>query len=78
MSNSFDDFDDIVSGLNFDIPNDIIDVTKMSISELVDKLDELNEKLFEMHEALNPRTQEARDMHSLRNALQVELSKRSK
>ena len=73
-----DDFDDIVSGLDFDIPEDIIDVSQMSIEELLEKLDYLNETLFEMNEALNPKTQNARDMHSLRNAVQVELSKRSK
>ena len=73
-----DDFDDIISGLDFDVPEDVIDVSTMSIEELLNKLDYLNETLFEMHEALNPQTQEARDMHSLRNAVQIELSKRSK
>jgi len=73
-----DDFDSIISGLSFDIPEDIVDVSKMSIEELVDKLDELNTELFDMGEALKPITQESRDMHSLRNAIQVEIFKRSK
>jgi hypothetical protein len=73
-----DDFDSIISGLSFDIPEDIIDVSTMSIEELVDKLDELNTELFDMGEALKPTTQESRDMHSLRNAIQVEIFKRSK
>lgn len=73
-----DDFDNIVAGMSFDIPDDIINVSEMSIEELVTTLDNLNEELFDMGEALDPKTQESRDKHSLRNAIQVELFRRSK
>jgi ribosomal protein L29 len=73
-----DDFDNIVAGMSFDIPDDIINVSEMSIEELVTTLDNLNEELFDMGEALDPKTQESRDKHSLRNAIQIELFRRSK
>ena len=60
-----DDFDSIVAGMSFDIPDDIVNVSEMSIEELVTTLDNLNEELFDMGEALDPKTQESRDKHSL-------------
>ena len=56
--------------------NDVTVVTDMSTGELVDKIHSITSELFEMREAVNPKTQIARDLHSLRNACQVELSKR--
>ena len=74
-----DPFFDIVGDLSFDQnPDDVIDVSKLDILTLTSMLDDLNEKLFEMGQALRPATQEARDMHSLRNAVQVELASRRK
>lgn len=56
--------------------DNIVVVSEMKTLEIVDLLDSLNSTLFEMRQAINPTTQVARDMHSLRNACQVELTKR--
>jgi len=77
-------FEEIIENLlsdgeiEVDIPEDVLDVSKMSIQELVEIFDDLNQKLFEIGEALNPTNQTSRDMHSLRNAVKLELSMRSK
>lgn len=72
--------DDLFAALEADMQNldtsNIIDVSKLSILEIADKIAEVTNTLFEMREAIIPRSQKARDLHSLRNALQVELSKR--
>jgi len=73
-----DPFDDIVSGLDIDVDeDDVLDVTTLSTMELSGLIADLDKDLTEGHEALHPGTQQARDKHSLRNALQVELRKRT-
>lgn len=72
------DFDDITKDLVIEIPEDVIDVTKMSLLDLLSEYDDINLELFKMDEALKPVTQKARDLHSKRNAIQIELRKRGK
>lgn len=76
-----DPFFDIVSGLDVpaaeEVQGDILDVTKLSLSQLQDLIAECEDKLQARFEQLVPRTQEARDLHSLRNAAQVEFRKRT-
>lgn len=75
-----DPFFDIVNSIEIDIEciDDVVDVTTLSISELVSKFDEINESLFDLGQALRPTTKEARDLHSLRSAIYVEIQKRKK
>jgi len=71
-----DPFDDIIAGLDFEEPKDVIDVSQMSTVDLLTMFYELNLELFGRGEGLRPHSQEARDKHSLRNAIQVELALR--
>jgi len=73
-----DPFYDIVSNLEIEEPEDLIDVSKLSIQELLSKFDDINNQLFKMGQALKPTNQEARDLHSLRSAIYVEIQKRGK
>jgi len=73
-----DPFYDIVSSLEIQEPEDLIDVSKLSVQELLSQFDDINNKLFEMGQALKPSNQEARDLHSLRSAIYVEIQKRGK
>jgi hypothetical protein len=76
-----DPFFDIINGLDelkLDDSENVVDVTKLTIAELLSKFDELNNDLFELGEAMNPVSQKARDMHSLRSAIYVEIQKRKK
>lgn len=71
-----DDFDSIIEGLEIEDPDDVLDVTTLSVPELVELKVKLERELFELQQALMPKTQEARDKHSLRNAVQLELNSR--
>lgn len=74
-----EDFEDIVSDFDIDISVDdeeVIDVTLLTFEELVEFKEYLEQELYAKEEALNPTSQESRDKHSLRNAIQVELSRR--
>lgn len=73
-----DPFESIVNGLELEEPKYYIDVTKLDIQELLTQFDELNDELFEMEQALSPTTQRARDLHSLRSAIYLEIQKRGK
>ena len=59
-------------------PDDVVDVTKLSTEELMDLISDITDELFNAGQAINPQDQWARDKHSLRNAVQIELRKRSK
>jgi len=76
---SLEDFNAIVKGFDPVEPDDdeIVDVTKFSMSELIAEKERLERYLFDRVEALAPKSQEARDAHSLRNAIQVEIAKRT-
>ena len=72
-----DPFESIVEGLNLNTDtSEVIDVTKLSDSELLNLQHVLSDELRDRSEALFPYSQSARDKHSLRNAVQVEIKKR--
>lgn len=72
------DFDDIVSGLEFDLDTtDVVDVSKLNIKELLEIITTADELLLDASQAVRPREQWARDLHSLRNAAQIEYRKRT-
>jgi|694.fasta_scaffold118549_5 hypothetical protein len=73
-----DPFYEIVNQLEIEEPHDLIDVSKLSIQDLLSQFDDINNRLFEMGQALKPSNQEARDLHSLRSAIYVEIQKRGK
>lgn len=73
-----DPFDSIVKDVYIPEPDFYIDVTKLSTEELMTQFNELNDELFEMGEAIKPHTQRARDLHSLRSAIHLEIRKRGK
>ena len=73
-----DPFDAIVKDIHISEPEFYIDVTKLPIQELMIQFNELNDELFEMGEAIKPHTQRARDLHSLRSAIHLEIRKRGK
>ena len=75
--NEIDMFESMVKDIQFDT-DDVVDVTKLSIESLMDNLVDLQTQLLDSGEALHPSTQESRDMHSLRNSIQIELRKRGK
>lgn len=72
--------DDVFAGLEgiFDsvTEDEVVSVKDLSSPELMDMVHELTQELLEMKEGIYPRSQEARDKHSLRNACQVELRNR--
>lgn len=55
----------------------VVNVTALSTTELHDKLFDLTEELKQRSEVLWPKTRKARDMHSLRNSIQIELRERN-
>lgn len=56
--------------------SDVIDMTKLTIPELLEIYGNKTEGLMDEGQAINPRTQEARDDHSLRYAARMELHRR--
>ncbi len=81
MSSDGVDFDNFMKeafGDSFQEPDDVVDVTKLSTEELMDLISDITDELFNAGQAINPKDQWARDKHSLRNAVQIELRKRSK
>jgi hypothetical protein len=74
-----DPFDDIVAGVDISInESEVLDVSKLSTLDLSDILTDLEQKLLASEQSLWPRTQQTRDMTSLRNAVQLELKRRGK
>lgn len=72
-----DPFESIVEGLNLNTDtSEVTDVTKLSDSELLNLRHVLSADLRDSSEALFPHSQSARDKHSLRNAVQIEIQKR--
>lgn len=74
------DFEDIVSGLQEEFANidtsDVVDMTTLSLQELLDVAATTEEDLLNGRQAVFPREQWARDMHSLRYAARMELMRR--
>lgn len=54
----------------------VVDLTKLDMMSLRDRFVDIEDRLKELEQVLWPHTQEARDLHSERNAIQVELSRR--
>ena len=74
------DFDDLVAGLTFDEDRDLpSDVTSLGALALVRRNEVVRQALLAMGEltSKNPTTQEARDLHSERVALLVEMTRRN-
>lgn len=74
------DDDDVWSALE-DIFNefddgDVIDVTKLDDEALRSQFNSLTEKIKARREVIEPRTDEGRELHSLRAAMSVELRQR--
>jgi len=79
MTTADDPFFDIVNNLEIedDVKN-VVDVSKLTTFDLLSKFDDINNQLFELNQAINPTTQTARDLHSLRSAIYVEIQNRKK
>lgn len=72
-----DPFDEIVSGLELDEDTtDVIDMTELSMEELLQIVADETEALMDDGQAIRPRTQQARDSHSLRAAARIEIQRR--
>lgn len=72
------DFDALEAEMREAFPNttDIVNVQLLDEAELVDRYHAVTNALMERHEALHQTTDEGRDLHSMRTALRVEMSRR--
>lgn len=77
VSSPEDDFNDIVEGLMLETPSDVLDVTTLQMSELAIKRSKIIDELTDRGEVMNPRTQRGRDLHSLLQAIRIEIGRRS-
>lgn len=77
VSSPEDDFNDIVEGLMLETPSDVLDVTTLQMSELAIKRSKIIDELTDRGEVMNPRTQSGRDLHSLLQAIRIEIGRRS-
>jgi hypothetical protein len=74
-----DPFFDIVKDLDIQIDHESVeDISKLETVEIMLRIEDIETELFQSQQALDPSNQRSRDLHSMRNALQVELRKRSK
>jgi len=71
-----DPFDQIIAGIDLSEPTDVVDVSTLSDPEISFEIAKLNNLLIDMGQVRYPHTQEARDIHSMRNALIVEQARR--
>lgn len=74
-----DIFMELMKGMDtvFDgVSDDVLDVTSLSNKALLERNADILEELLDNGQAVNPTSQWARDLHSLRNAIQVEIRKR--
>lgn len=80
MTTADDDFFEQMSAqLDIDVDSieaEVVPVTSYSTEILVQMMYALEKELFEMGEALRPTSSLAREKHSLRNSIQVELQVR--
>ena len=63
--------------IDFDY-SEIENIKELTTEDIVDRIQDIEYRLFSSSQALHPSNQESRDLHSLRNALQIELRRRSK
>ena len=72
-----DDFEELIKDLDSEIDtSDVVDMTKLTIEELLTLYAEETESLMDAGQAIRPRTQDARDRQSLRYAARMELDRR--
>lgn len=57
---------------------DIVDLHSLTDMQLLERFADLDEWIKRNHQVLNPDTQEARDVHSERNAIQLVLKERGR
>jgi hypothetical protein len=74
---SDDPFDAIVADLDFDVPTDITDVTKLSSKDLAQRYNEVRSALKAINEPIHALTERGRQLHSERGALRIELRRRN-
>ena len=72
---SDDPFDAIVEGLEIEVP-ETKSVQDMSKFELGETLHDTRQKLIDMGEMMIPKTEEGRELHSLRAACLIEMKRR--
>lgn len=72
-----DDFDQIVSGIELDEPEDVTDFSELNRNELLEEYHALTKWLLDHGQTIDPNTSEAREVHSRRVAAVVELHKRN-
>ncbi len=70
----FADLEDIFMAV--EVEEKVTPVTELSDFELVDEVADVQIALRELEQRITPYTQEARDLHSRNNALQMEILKR--
>lgn len=73
--------DDILAGMEDQFveeidTSDVVDLSKKTNQELLHIMITAREGLKELRERLNPKSQEARDLHSLHYACKIELTNR--
>lgn len=73
--------DDVLAGLaaqldDIEVPDDVVDYTLMSVYDLVALRAQVHDRLYAIGGMLQPNTQEARDLHSTRTAVLLELRRR--
>ena len=69
----FADLEDVFAEVDED---DVVDLTTLSTSDLLERFYECEQYLKDERQLLRPDTQESRDAHSERNAIQVILHER--
>ena len=67
---------ELVDGLGIEAPTDCVSVRDRTNMDLMKRAGQLTQMLLNMEQALDPRTQEARDLHSEREAVRLELHRR--
>jgi hypothetical protein len=72
-----DDFDQIMSGVELEEPEDVIDFSELDRNELLDLYHSLTKRLLDLGQTIDPKTNEGRETHSQRAAAVVELHKRN-
>lgn len=74
-----EEFEELIKGLTREVDtSDVVDMTKLTIEELLTLYADETESLMDAGQAIKPRTQDARDSHSLRYAARIELDRRMK
>lgn len=75
--NPEDELQRMFDEMEFDLPepDEVDDVTAMPMEKVIKRYNQLTEELLQIGEALHPRTQYGRDLHSERAAYQLRMKK---